>query len=160
MRNMILIQNRFMKIKSHISIHIQDTLHKQKKLKLRDCYNWLGSVSNKKAEITVRIVTEKESRTLNKQYRKKDKATNILSFLISDSPIIGDLILCHPIIKKEAKIQNKKIKDHYAHLLIHGYLHLLGYDHEKEEDAIRMEGKEKEILKTLGLKDPYLNNIL
>ena len=70
---MTLIKNRFMKTKSHISIHIQDTLHKQKKLKLHDCYNWLGSVSNKKAEITVRVVTEKESRTLNKQYRKIDE---------------------------------------------------------------------------------------
>ena len=72
-----------------------------------------------------------------------------------EDPIEGDLVLCHPVIKKEAKVQNKKIRDHYAHLIIHGYLHLLGYDHQNNTDADKMEKIERKILSKLNIDDPY-----
>ena len=94
-----------MLIKSNISLKIQDTLNKTKVIKAKDCKLWLSDIATKKSFVTVRIVSEKDSAELNKHYRKIDKPTNILSFLIEDNPLIGDLILCHPIIKKEAKEQ-------------------------------------------------------
>jgi len=141
--------------KNNASICIQDTLHKKKILKLKDCKAWLGSILLKNSSITIRIVDEKESQSLNYSYRKQKKPTNILSFMISENPLIGDIILCHPVIKNEARIQNKKVYSHYAHLLIHGYLHLLGYSHDKELDADRMEKKEIQVLKKNGFQNPY-----
>ncbi|MFQ3368246.1 MAG: putative rRNA maturation factor [Methylophilaceae bacterium] len=144
-----------MMLKENISIYIQDTLHKNKILKLKDCKLWLSSIFQKNSSITIRIVSEKESESLNYSYRNQKKPTNILSFSLSENPIIGDIILCHPIIKNEAKIYNKKIHSHYAHLLIHGYLHLLGYSHDRELDASKMEKKEIQILKKYGFENPY-----
>ena len=141
--------------KNNASICIQDTLHKKKILKLKDCKAWLGSILLKNSSITIRIVDEKESQSLNYSYRKQKKPTNILSFIISENPLIGDIILCHPVIRNEARNQNKKIYSHYAHLLIHGYLHLLGYSHDKELDADRMEKKEIQVLKKNGFQNPY-----
>ena len=149
-----------MLIKSKISLKIQDTLNKTKVIKAKDCKLWLSDIATKKSFVTVRIVSEKDSAELNKHYRKIDKPTNILSFLIVDNPLIGDLILCHPIIKKEAKEQNKEIISHYAHLVIHGYLHLLGYDHENDNEAIKMEAKEISALSRLGFPNPYTSNII
>ena len=142
-------------LKENISIYIKDTLHKNKILKLKDCKLWLSSIFQKNSSITIRIVSEKESESLNYSYRNQKKPTNILSFSLSENPIIGDIILCHPIIKNEAKIYNKKIHSHYAHLLIHGYLHLLGYSHDRELDASKMEKKEIQILKKYGFENPY-----
>ena len=142
-------------LKENISIYIQDTLHKNKILKLKDCKLWLSSIFQKNSSITIRIVSEKESESLNYSYRNQKKPTNILSFSLSENPIIGDIILCHPIIKNEAKIYNKKIHSHYAHLLIHGYLHLLGYSHDRELDASKMEKKEIQILKKYGFENTY-----
>ena len=139
----------------NISIFIQDTLHKKKILKLKDCRKWLSSIFLKNSIITIRIVDEKESESLNYTYRNKKKSTNILSFIISENPLIGDIILCHPVIKNEARNQNKKILSHYAHLLIHGYLHLLGYSHDKELDGDIMEKKEIQVLKKNGFQNPY-----
>ena len=141
--------------KDNTSIFIQDTLHKKKILKLKDCRNWLNSIFLKNSSITIRIVDEKESESLNYTYRNKKKPTNVLSFLISENPLIGDIILCHPVIKNEARNQNKKIISHYAHLLIHGYLHLLGYSHDKELDEDIMEKKEIQVLKKNGFQNPY-----
>ena len=155
MKNLIAIKQN-MNIKNNIKIYIQDTLHKRNKVKLKDCYDWLSIVSNKKTELTIRIVSEKESKKLNMKYRNRNCATNVLSFLIESKPLMGDLVLCHSVIKKEAKLQQKKIIDHYTHLIIHGYLHLLGYVHENKVDEKRMEAREKKILKILGIKDPYL----
>lgn len=114
-------------------------------------------------ELTIRVVDEPEIQALNKQYRQKDSPTNVLSFpanipeYIALSPkLLGDIILCAPIIKKEAMSQNKAIRAHYAHMVIHGVLHLLGYDHIKEEDAAIMEPLEITLLKELGFNDPYL----
>ena len=141
--------------KDNTSIFIQDTLHKKKILKLKDCRNWLNSIFLKNSSITIRIVDKKESQSLNYTYRNIKKPTNVLSFLISENPLIGDIILCHPVIKNEARNQNKKIISHYAHLLIHGYLHLLGYSHDKELDTDRMERKEIQVLKENKFQNPY-----
>ena len=141
--------------KDNTSIFIQDALHKKKTLKLKDCRIWLNSIFLKNSSITIRIVGEKESESLNHTYRGQKKPTNVLSFLISESPLIGDIILCHPVIKNEARNQNKKILSHYAHLLIHGYLHLLGYSHDKELDGDIMEKKEIQVLKINGFQNPY-----
>ena len=141
--------------KDNTSIYIQDTLHKKKILKLKDCKIWLNSIFLKNSSITIRIVGEKESQSLNYTYRGQKKPTNVLSFLISENPLIGDIILCHPVIKNEARNQNKKIISHYAHLLIHGYLHLLGYSHDKELDGDIMEKKEIQVLKKNGFQNPY-----
>ena len=141
--------------KEKIFIHIQDTLHKNNILKLKECKLWLSSIFQKNSIITIRIVSEKESESLNYSYRNQKKPTNILSFSLSENPIIGDIILCHQVIKNEAKNQNKKIHSHYAHLLIHGYLHLLGYSHDKKFDAYKMEKKEIQVLKKHGFQFPY-----
>ena len=141
--------------KDNTSIFIQDALHKKKTLKLKDCRIWLNSIFLKNSSITIRIVGEKESESLNYTYRNQKKPTNVLSFLISENPLIGDIILCHPVIKNEARNQNKKILSHYAHLLIHGYLHLLGYSHDKELDGDIMEKKEIQVLKINGFQNPY-----
>ena len=100
-------------------------------------------------KVTLRIVGESEARRLNCIYRKKNYATNVLSF---DT---GDVVLCHPVITREARAQGKSLTAHYAHLVVHGVLHLRGYDHEKKRDAARMEAREIRILRRLGLSDPY-----
>ena len=142
-------------LSSNIHITIQDTLHQKKYLKNKDVYHWLKFIFKKKAEITLRLVDENESQKINYQFRKKNQPTNVLSFLIQNSPLVGDLILCHPVIKKEALIQKKKLMDHYAHLIIHGSLHLLGYEHENISDANIMESKEIMLLKKIGIDNPY-----
>ena len=147
-----------MKFKNSFSIFIQDTIHKRKQISKKQCIEWLSLVAKKQSKITLRIVNKDESQKLNKQFRNKDTATNILSFLMLEDPIEGDLVLCHPVIKKEAKVQNKKIRDHYAHLIIHGYLHLLGYDHQNNADAAKMEKTEIEILNKFNINDPYKDN--
>jgi len=144
-----------MKCKNSFSVFLQDTVHNRKQLSKKQCVEWLSLVAKNKSKITLRIVDENESKILNKKFRNKDTSTNILSFLMLEDPIEGDLVLCHPVIKKEAKAQNKKIQDHYAHLIIHGYLHLLGYDHQNNADADKMEKMEKKILNKFNINDPY-----
>ncbi len=109
------------------------------------------------AEITVRIVSEEEGRELNKSYRKKDYATNVLTFDYAQEPVVmADLVLCAPVVAREAKEQGKTLAAHYAHLLVHGALHAQGWDHETSKaDAEDMEAYEVEILAGLGVKDPY-----
>jgi probable rRNA maturation factor len=99
--------------------------------------------------ITLRIVGEREGRRLNRIFRNKDYATNVLSF---DT---GDIVLCHPVIAREARAQRKSIAAHYAHLVVHGVLHLRGYDHKNKREAARMEGHERRLLARLGFGDPY-----
>ncbi|CAM8360512.1 COG0319 Predicted metal-dependent hydrolase [Candidatus Methylopumilus planktonicus] len=138
-------------------IVIQDMVHKKPILKKTQCLKWLSPIVDKNAEITIRIVDNDESINLNNIYRKKKYPTNVLSFLVDDEVhLIGDIVLCAPVIEKEALEQSKKIEAHYAHLIIHGALHLYGYDHENKKDADIMEAKEIKILTKLGYKNPYL----
>jgi probable rRNA maturation factor len=138
-------------------IAIQDMVHTKPILKKTQCLKWLMSVVDKNAEITIRIVDNDESQNLNNIYRKKKYPTNVLSFLVDDEVhLIGDIVLCAPVIEKEALEQSKKLEAHYAHLIIHGALHLYGYDHENKKDADIMEAKEIKILTKLGYKNPYL----
>ena len=139
-----------------ISLSIQDNVNKKNYLKKKDVLRWLNYFIKTDSTITIRIAQLNEARQLNFTYRKINKATNVLSFLIASKPLVGDIILCHDIIKTEAKEQKKKLRDHYAHLIIHGCLHLLGYDHELDADANKMEKKEINILKAIGINNPYL----
>lgn len=116
-------------------------------------------------EVTIRVVDETEGRELNQRYRGRDKATNVLSFAAEwpagipadepESAPLGDLVLCAPVIRREAAEQGKAENDHWAHLVVHGVLHLLGMDHQDEAHAAVMEGREIAILSTLGISDPY-----
>ena len=116
----------------------------------------------KEAEITLRITDEDEIQSLNDKWRHIDEPTNVLSFPLNDaggppSILLGDIVICAPIIKQEAAAQNKSLPAHWAHMIIHGILHLMSYDHVKDKDAKIMEEKEISILKTLGFPNPYLN---
>lgn len=116
---------------------------------------------NQDNEIVIRIVDESESATLNQQYRQKPGSTNILSFTF-DAPnninlnLLGDLVICAPVVNREAQQQNKAVNDHWAHITIHGVLHLQGYDHKEENEAEAMEVQEIAILKKLNIGNPYL----
>ncbi|NCP39999.1 MAG: rRNA maturation RNase YbeY [Rhodoferax sp.] len=117
---------------------------------------WLRASLQSDAELTVRIVDAAEGRSLNRDYRKKDYATNVLTFDYTQEPIVSaDLVLCAPVVAQEAKEQHKTLEEHYAHLLIHGALHAQGWDHELDEDAQVMELRESEILARLGFANPY-----
>jgi probable rRNA maturation factor len=108
------------------------------------------------AQVTVRFVDAIEGRALNAEYRGKDYATNVLTFVYDDAePRAGDIVLCAPVIRKEAVAQGKTLAAHYAHLVVHGMLHMQGHDHERATDAILMEARETAILARLRLPDPY-----
>ena len=108
-------------------------------------------------QITIRFVDIEEGQALNREYRDKDYATNVLSFPYETEPVVlGDLVICAPVVAREAAEQGKTLEAHYAHLIVHGMLHLQGYDHETgEDDAQRMEDKERAILASSGFDDPY-----
>ena len=118
---------------------------------------WIRHALTQDAEITVRIVDAGEGQALNRDYRHKDYATNVLTFDYSQAPVVtADLVLCAPVVAKEAREQGKTLEAHYAHLLVHGTLHAQGWDHEtSEEQAQAMEACEIEILAGLGFKSPY-----
>ena len=113
-------------------------------------------------EMTIRIVDEEESQTLNREYRGKDYPTNVLSFPFEvpegiELPLLGDLVICRQVMECEAKEQQISLASHWAHLAVHGTLHLLGYDHIEEAEAEEMEGLETQIMQKLGFEDPYLS---
>ena len=118
---------------------------------------WIRHALAHDGEITVRIVDAEEGQALNRDYRQRDYATNVLTFDYTQEPVVtADLVLCAPVVAKEAKENKKTLQAHYAHLLVHGTLHAQGWDHETgDEDAQEMEARESEILLGLGLKDPY-----
>ena len=118
--------------------------------------SWAKAALLTDAQITLRLVGAREGRTLNRDFRGKDHATNVLTFAYPDiEPLSGDIVLCAPVIAKEARAQRKPIEAHYAHLVVHGMLHLQGYDHENNNDARVMETLEAEIVVKLGYADPY-----
>ncbi|MEQ5808309.1 rRNA maturation RNase YbeY [Alteromonas sp. NFXS44] len=111
-------------------------------------------------ELTIRFVDEEESQALNRDYRGKDKPTNVLSFPFECPPgvplnLLGDLVICAPVISREAQEQHKPVANHYAHMVVHGILHLIGYDHIDDDEAEEMESLEIEILAQLSIDDPY-----
>ncbi|MDO1530198.1 rRNA maturation RNase YbeY [Fulvimonas sp. R45] len=119
-----------------------------------------GARRRKPAEVAIRIVDADEGRALNRDYRGRDYATNVLSFPAElppgvNLPLIGDLAICAPVVVREAAEQHKRPRDHWAHLTVHGTLHLLGYDHIEEAEAEAMEALEARILAGLGIADPY-----
>jgi probable rRNA maturation factor len=117
---------------------------------------WAGTACERELSATLRIVNEVEGRVLNRDYRRRDYATNVLTFVYSDAvPLSGDIVLCAPVVAREAREQGKGIEAHYAHLVIHGMLHLQGYDHEKKRAAQRMESLESALVTALGFDDPY-----
>lgn len=135
-----------------------DSLPTQEQIEL-----WLTTtLSNyqRSFELTIRIVDNQESQTLNHQYRNKDKPTNVLSFPFElpdgiELDLLGDLVICAPIVEQEAKQQNKPLIAHWAHMIIHGCLHLLGYDHINDNEAEEMETLEIKLLAQLGFNNPY-----
>ena len=125
--------------------------------------HWVGAaIGNQResTELSVRIVDAEEGQALNEQFRGSTGATNVLSFPFENEspeplPLIGDIVICAPVVAKEAREQNKALNAHWAHMMIHGVLHLLGYDHQNENDANLMESLETEIMQGLGFPPPY-----
>jgi probable rRNA maturation factor len=122
---------------------------------------WAGAALERDAEVTLRVVEEAEGRRLNRDYRGKDYATNVLTFAYADAgeavaaPASGDIVLCAAVIETEADTQRKALEAHYAHLVVHAMLHLQGYDHEHDDQAGAMEARETQIVMQLGYPDPY-----
>ena len=117
---------------------------------------WIRAALDAPAQMTVRIVDEDEGRALNRDYRGKDRATNVLTFDYEREPVVvADLVLCAPVLEREAAEAGTPVAAHYAHLLVHGTLHAQGWDHERAADARRMEARESALLADLGFADPY-----
>lgn len=144
----------------HLDVQIvSESLEIPKEVEFKD---WAKAIPSEcETSACLRIVDELEAKSLNKQYRKVDKATNVLSFP-AEIPVqlnikfLGDIVICAPIVTNEAQQQGKQIDDHWAHLLVHGILHLQGYDHQNDIDAQSMESLEIDILKKLGILNPYV----
>jgi probable rRNA maturation factor len=126
---------------------------------------WVQAALLGPAELTIRFVDAEEGRTLNRDYRTKDYATNVLTFaynegeeLPDDEPTRADIILCTDVLQREADEQKKTVEEHTAHLVVHGVLHAQGYDHEHDEEAAEMEEFERDVLETLGFPDPYADS--
>ena len=139
-----------------LSLQFADATHRDQ-LPRHKVARWVRAALEAPGEITVRIVGEAEGRELNRSFRDKDYATNVLTFDYEHEPLVmADLILCAPVIAREAREMRRPLADHYAHLLVHGTLHAQGYDHEDDEvEAEAMEARETEIMLGLGFKDPY-----
>ena len=136
---------------------IKDVARHRAALPRHSVARWIRHALESDAEITVRIVDAEEGQALNRDYRQKDYATNVLTFDYMQVPLVtADLVLCAPVVAKEAKENKKTLAAHYAHLLVHGTLHAQGYDHETSiKDAETMEAREVVILAGLGVKNPY-----
>jgi probable rRNA maturation factor len=122
---------------------------------------WALAALERDAQVTLRVVGPSESRRLNRRFRGKDKPTNVLSFVYSDvhsdpaAPVVGDIVLCRSVLHAEARAQGKPLEAHWAHLVVHGMLHLQGYDHARAREAAAMEARETEIVTRLGYAAPY-----
>jgi len=116
---------------------------------------WARAALSKEANVTVRYVAQAEGRRLNREFRGKDHATNVLTFAYGHAPLEGDIVICAPVVAREAREQGKEVRAHHAHLLVHGLLHLQGHEHERDAEAEKMERRERAILRRLGFADPY-----
>jgi len=117
---------------------------------------WALAAARRDLAVTLRFVGAREARRLNVRYRNRDYATNVLTFVYDDVvPRTGDIVVCVPVVTREARAQGKTLRAHLAHLIVHGMLHLQGYDHERGADAARMEARELALLARLGYRDPY-----
>jgi probable rRNA maturation factor len=136
---------------------LHNAAHHRAALPRHKVARWIRHALDTDAEITVRIVNAEEGQALNRDYRQKDYATNVLTFDYTLAPLVtADLVLCAPVIAREAKESRKTLQAHYAHLLVHGTLHAQGWDHETSEaDAQAMEEREIAILAALGIRNPY-----
>lgn len=147
----------------HVRLQWSDSLTQQQRDALRTVLSsariqrWVATALAGAGEVTVRIVGATEGRTLNREFRGKDYATNVLTFAYAHTPLtMADLVLCAPVIEREAREQRKPLVEHYAHLVVHGALHAQGYDHEDDEDAAHeMESLEVLLMGSLGLPNPY-----
>jgi probable rRNA maturation factor len=138
-----------------LSLQFADAAHRAQ-LPRHKVARWIRAALSAPGEITVRIVGTEEGQALNRDFRGKDYATNVLTFDYSHAPVVSaDLILCAPVVEAEALAQKISLQDHYAHLLVHGTLHAQGLDHEREAEAQQMESRETAILAGLGIADPY-----
>ena len=138
-----------------LSLQFADASHRALLARHR-VQRWLRASLSTPAELTVRIVGADEGRSLNRQFRRRDYATNVLTFSYQQQPwVMADLILAAPVIEREAREQGIDLVAHYAHLLVHGALHAQGMDHERVRDAKRMQARETQVLATLGFADPY-----
>jgi len=155
-----------------VSLELQQTSADEALPGRRQIAEWIdatlartGRDENREIEVTVRIVDEAESRELNKRYRGKDAPTNVLSFPFEapqgmpreELALIGDLVICAPVVRREAREQGKGEIEHWAHMVVHGTLHLLGYDHQTEKEARPMEALEVALLDQFGIADPYIH---
>jgi len=144
-----------MKPELNLSLQFADARHKAL-LPRHKVARWVRAALLNPGEITVRIVGADEGRELNREYRQKDYATNVLTFDYQHEPLVmADLILCAPVIEAEAQAQGIELVAHYAHLLVHGSLHAQGFDHETAKQAREMEPRESALMRALGFADPY-----
>ena len=138
-----------------LSLQFADKRHRDT-LPRHKVARWIKAALDTDAEIAVRLVDAEEGEALNRDFRKKAYATNVLTFDYAQAPVVmADLILCAPVIEREAAEQGKTLEAHYAHMLVHGTLHAQGWDHMKKKEAEAMEAREREILARLGFGDPY-----
>jgi probable rRNA maturation factor len=138
-----------------LSLQFADKTHREH-LPRGKVMRWIRAALESDAEITVRIVGAEEGQSLNRDFRSKDYATNVLTFDYAVEPVVmADLVICAPVVEAEAQAEGKTLQAHYAHLLVHGTLHAQGWDHEEVDEAEAMEAREREVLAALGFADPY-----
>lgn len=139
----------------HLSLQFADPRHRAL-LPRHKVRRWIRAALEAPAQITVRIVDTDEGRALNRDYRRRDYATNVLTFDYQHAPVVvADLIVCAPVVEREAAELGKPMVEHYAHMLVHGTLHAQGYDHEADDEAEMMEARESAVMRALGFADPY-----
>ena len=152
-------QNAVNPSNKRLDLSVQYVCHKEGLPLRADFVRWARAGLTGGASVTIRLVDEDEGQSLNREYRGKDYATNVLSFPYETEPrVLGDLVICPEVVRREAEEQKKLLEAHYAHLVVHGMLHLQGWDHLEDAEAEDMEAEETRILASLGYPDPYLEN--
>ena len=142
-----------------VYVNIEDKRWKKYKIDFDKIANAAVLAKYKDAEVSITLVNDKEIQKINTKYRKINKPTNVLSFELSDDVLLGDIFISLDTVMREAKNENISVPEHTAHMVVHGILHLLGYDHINDSDATKMQSKEISILGKLGFKNPYADNV-